>query len=142
MMCDGRAPRPAPPSPPPSVRLPPRGSPLRAIFRAICDQYDELRGCYSDALWRDPKTEGRVTVQLDVRADGSIGEVCFLDTAIDDREQLECIRTRFESLELPALGARTRVVYPLRYVLKLDESTSKPRYICDKLREEDEADGE
>jgi hypothetical protein len=120
------------------TELPPKGSPARVIQKAVCEHYDELGACYGDALWRDSASTGLVTMRFRILADGRVNEACFLDTAIDDQEMLQCIRQRFLRIELPQFGKKTTVVYPVVYEPVSSETTSRQGLsMCERLRRED-----
>jgi len=121
--------------------LPAKGSPARTVLRAVCEQLDDMAACYGDAVWRDSGSTGLVTVRFHILEDGQVDEACFLDTAIDDREMLECIREQFLELELPQFDSKRHVVFPVVYVPS-SNTTTRPSLpsLCERLRQEDGED--
>jgi hypothetical protein len=80
-----------------------------------------------------------VTVRFWVEADGKVQDVCFLDTAIDDQEMLECLQERFSSVEIAHPGKRLTVVLPMVFVIRSPPGTTPgDPSTCERLRNEDE----
>jgi hypothetical protein len=136
-MCDNKPVRARAATGPVGTKLPPKGSTARTILRAVCEQYDHLGACYGDALWRDSATTGLVTTRFRIRADGLVEEACFIDTAINDGEMLQCIRERFLQIEVPEIDKDTTVVFPIVYLPSTSQTTSTANpSSCERLRRE------
>jgi hypothetical protein len=90
---------------------------IREQVRILLPQMTE---CYSNALQRDPKIEGRIMVDFSIVGDPSVGglvgesKVKAEDTTISDAEMRECVQETMYAAQFkpPSAGGEVRVSYP------------------------------
>lgn len=103
-----RAPAAAPPSDG-AARIPPE-----TVQRVVRKAQGRFRDCYRQALLRNPALEGRMVVQLSIRADGRVARAEEAEAALADRALRSCLLERFFELEFPVAASPPRSVrYPL-----------------------------
>jgi hypothetical protein len=91
-----------------SGRLPPE-----TIQRVVRASFGRFRGCYAEALDRNPTLEGRVVVKFVIDRDGSVSTSA--DAGSDMTAPVtDCVVRRFGDLSFPPpTGGVVTVVYPL-----------------------------
>ena len=89
-------------------RLPPE-----TIQRVVRASFGRFRGCYAEALDRNPTLQGRVVVKFVIDRDGSVSTTA--DAGSDMSAPVtECVVRRFGDLSFPPpTGGIVTVVYPL-----------------------------
>jgi hypothetical protein len=56
--------------------VPPGARDPAAIQSIVREQYDAIRECYTDALWRRPDATGRVEVRFVIAESGEVTNAC------------------------------------------------------------------
>ncbi|HEX3344078.1 MAG TPA: AgmX/PglI C-terminal domain-containing protein [Polyangiaceae bacterium] len=129
----------APPEagPPPGLALaawdagPEKFSPEYIRDRVREDLFPLAKGCYADALKRNPKLSGRLAVSFRILGDKKVGGVVdeahmTEDTTIDDAEMQTCVRESMMSVsfDAPPNDGEVTVVYPIDFSPDDDEAGS------------------
>jgi hypothetical protein len=97
------------------------------------DLFPLARGCYGDALKRDPKLAGKLVVYFRVIGDKKVGGVVdetkiLGDTTIADAEMQTCVRESMMSVsfDAPPDDGELTVVYPILFSPEDDEAGAGP----------------
>jgi hypothetical protein len=85
--------------------------PPESIRYAIDRNRGRLRGCYLDALFRDPELEGRVAIRFTIGRDGR-AKVGSAEARGIDPPTVRCLARAFEAMAFPP-APNVRVLYPL-----------------------------
>jgi hypothetical protein len=89
-------------------RLPPE-----VVQRIVRQNFGRFRLCYESGLKRDPKLEGRVSVNFVIGRDGSVSSVKG-DGTVPDKAVVGCISRAFYGLSFPQPeGGIVTVTYPI-----------------------------
>lgn len=89
----------------------------RDVVREIVRSHlDEVRGCYSEGLARNPKLAGRVTVNFVIGPDGHVDSVT-LEEVIGDEGVERCLLERVKTWKFPAPvgGGNVFITYPFNF---------------------------
>ena len=89
------------------------------IRRIVAAHINEVRGCYNQALARDPAAHGRVVVQFVIAPDGSVSTAVVADSTVDDAVMSVCVAkaVRTWKFPVPVDGGNTMVRYPFVFAL-------------------------
>jgi hypothetical protein len=86
------------------------------------DLFPLAKGCYADALKRNPKLAGRLSVAFRIIGDPKVGGVVDEahmadDTTIADAEMQTCVRESMMSVsfDAPPNGGEVTVIYPIEF---------------------------
>lgn len=73
------------------------------------------KACYEGLLARSPRAEGRISLKFSIDASGRTADVASVpeSPALDDATFVQCLNGAVSSLQFPATGKTTTVVYPL-----------------------------
>jgi hypothetical protein len=95
------------------------------------DLFPLAKGCYADALKRNPKLSGRLSVAFRIIGDPKVGGVVDEahladDTTIQDTEMQTCVRESMMavSFDAPPNGGEVTVIYPIEFSPDDDEAGS------------------
>jgi TonB family protein len=98
------------------------------IQRIVRAHINELRGCYNQALVRDPELEGRVRTTFVIAPNGSVSSSVIAESELDARANA-CIAKAIRRWSFPAVeGMGTTVVnYPFVFAPSEDGSEDDAR---------------
>jgi len=92
-----------------SGRLPPE-----AVRRVVRANFGRFRGCYQEALLKNPGLSGRVTTSFVIGRDGSVMSVQEAGSDLPNASVATCVRRAFYGLSFPQPeGGIVTVVYPI-----------------------------
>lgn len=99
----------AEPAPQGRPQIPP--DTIRGIVRR---NFARFRGCYVEALHRDPRASGRLVIRFDIEPSGTVSLARAVESSVRDVKLTVCVVRGFEALSFPASpsGAVT-VSYPI-----------------------------
>ena len=81
------------------------------------NNYGEFRRCYESGLARNPKLEGRVTVQFVINLDGTVTRPRIAENSLADCDAARCVRDNFLPLLFPKpQGGNVTVRFPIKFV--------------------------
>lgn len=90
-----------------------------AVRQIVSTSYDELQGCYGQALTRNHSASGKVTFEFVIGQNGAVSEAWARGSTLYDCEAIECMLSQFRGLTFPEpVGRSVRVIYPIAYVLE------------------------
>lgn len=132
---DGAKPPVAPePKLPPKEELPtvetegddgPAQLPPETIQWIVRKNFGRFRGCYREALRRNPKAGGRVVIRFDIDESGAVPLARAVKANVGDTDLVACVVRSFEALSFPPLPNASAVVeYPL--VLAAKDGAAEP----------------
>jgi hypothetical protein len=111
----------------------PRVDPEYIHTRIVEDLFPLAKGCYGDALKRDPKLNGRLDVFFRIIGDHKVGGVVDEvkmtdDTTITDPEFQTCVRESMMSVsfDAPPDDGELTVIFPIRFSPDDDEAGAGP----------------
>lgn len=92
-------------------RLPPE-----AIQRVVRQSFGRLRGCYQEALLRNPQLEGRVAVKFVIDRSGAVSSAELSESTLDDAKATACVVAHYKQMAFPEPeGGIVTVVYPVLF---------------------------
>ncbi len=82
---------------------------------AVVERYKSgIKFCYDNALKKGPQLQGKITLQMDIEADGSVRGLVVQQDGVGDGAMQRCICTQIGSWRFPAIEAGTvRFTLPL-----------------------------
>lgn len=87
----------------------------KTVQRIIRRNLSGIKWCYQDALQRDPKLRGKVTLSFTILPNGRLEKPQASNPSIKDEKLLTCIKGKMGRWKFPAPkdGGVVRVTYPL-----------------------------
>jgi Ca-activated chloride channel family protein len=88
--------------------------PAPIIKRIVRAHINEMRGCYNQALVRNPDATGRVLVRFVILGDGSVSVATIPETQIEDQQLTQCVTHAVRTWKFPPVetGGVSVVNYP------------------------------
>jgi outer membrane biosynthesis protein TonB len=84
---------------------------IQGVIRARAEAF---KGCYDEALRRDPQASGKVTVRFSILADGAVEDAKVEGATGTDQAMVSCVVGAVSDARFPASSAgRVMVIYPL-----------------------------
>lgn len=118
-------PPPTPPPPPPSVMDGQKDHLIErdVVRRVIYLHIKQIRNCYQQALFKNPKLAGRLVVRFDVAPQGKVESLLVTESNLTVEMQ-SCIAETIRTWEFPDSESEesVSVVYPFTFRLKSPES--------------------
>lgn len=83
---------------------------IRAVVRA---HITEIRGCYNEALARDPGAKGKVVLDFTIGTEGKVTRSAVESSDLADAQMTECLRVAVGGWSFPRpVGGALQVNYP------------------------------
>jgi hypothetical protein len=95
-------------------------TPPGVFVKAVRSKWDAMKACYSDALARNPKTQGRVVSKFTIEEDGKVIGACDAGSDVADPKLVECVlRTMttvtFEPYTIGDPCPAMTIMYPIQF---------------------------
>jgi MYXO-CTERM domain-containing protein len=89
--------------------------PPEVVQRIVRQSFGRFRFCYDAALMRNPRLEGRVSVQFTLGANGEVVAPKVLPGGLEDATMAACVRDAFAKLTFPQPDGTVGVTYALMF---------------------------
>jgi hypothetical protein len=95
-------------------------TPPSVFIKAVRSKWDAMKACYSDALTRNPRTQGRVVSKFTIEEDGKVIGACDAGSDVGDPKLVECVlRTMttvtFDSYPVGDPCPAVTIMYPIQF---------------------------
>lgn len=97
------------------------GSVPAALAAALRERAGGAKGCFDDALRRNPALHGRLVLRLQITGDGFVCATAVDEQGLGDAELKRCVLQLFRGQRFSApIGGCVNVAFPLRFVVSRD----------------------
>jgi hypothetical protein len=104
------------------------GSVPAALAAALRERASGAKGCFDDALHRNPALHGRLLLRLQITGDGFVCATAVDDHGLGDAELKRCVLSLFRGQRFSApSGGCVNIAFPLRFVVPKPDAGAAPR---------------